>query len=467
MAPSKKNVKKKGKSSEASPKKKKIHVKRSKSSSGFKKQLPGESSQTLVLFSPSSSRAEAPQRAKKSKASRASGSGASASQSTPFDESKFRSLEHFQKYHAKIKKRTIIPDRNLLLKEAEYPEIQAIIAKLRWEFFCQIAGQGRQGLTFEFYANGWRKKDEDWPEFTTFVRGKMVKFDSAHINKILCIGDDPSIYGPTFADFFRRRPDFQEILQVLCCSDVVWLPINQPKHKALKMGDLQPFPRAWGAFIIASVLPVLHDTTLLLDRAKLLFAIIKGMKIDLGSIISKEMENIMSSKTKSLAYPSLITLLCLDVGVTLSDDDIPISAAKTISARRISEYKLAFQKKQPNAPSTSRPPPPRSQAEFNQLILDNQAQILENQATLTQAIAALARRQNVLYRSLKRGQLILAKNLFDIPSRVHTEAPLLNLADFDDELLGEHLGHQVLPPFPSASQSFGDNDNEDDGPASS
>ncbi|KAJ1424324.1 hypothetical protein SESBI_11770 [Sesbania bispinosa] len=271
------------------------------------------------------------------------------------------------KYHAEIKQRTIIPDRNLLLKEAEYPEIQATIAKLRWEFFCQIAGQGRQGLTFEFYANGWRKKDEDWPEFTTFVRGKMVKFDSAHINKILCIGDDPSIYGPTFVDFFRRRPDFQEILQVLCCSDAVWLPINQPKHKALKMGVLQPFPRAWGAFIIAFVLPVLHDTTLLLDRGKLLFAIIKGMKIDLGSIISKEMENIMSSKTKSLAYPSLITLLCLD------------------------------------------------------------AQILENQTTLTQAIAALAkenaalaRRQDVLYRSLKR-----------------------------------------------ASRPFGDNDNEDDGPSSS
>ncbi|KAJ1416248.1 hypothetical protein SESBI_17423 [Sesbania bispinosa] len=412
MAPSKKNVKKKGKSSKASPEKKKIPVKISKSSSGFKKQLPGEISQALVLFNPSSSRAQAPQRAKKSQASRASGSGASASQSTPFDE-------------------------NLLLKEAEYPEIQATIAKLIWEFFCQIAGEGRQGLTFEFYANGWRKKDEDWPEFTTFVRGKMVKFDSAHINKILCIGDDPSIYGPTFADFFRRCLDFQEILQVLCCSDAVWLPINQPKHKALKMGDLQPFPRAWGAFIIASVLPVLHDTTLLLDRAKLLFAIIKGMKIDLGSIISREMENIMSSKTKSLAYPSLITLLCLDEGVPLSDDDIPISAAKAISARRISEYELAFQKKQPNAPSTSRPPPPRSQAEFNQLILDNQAQILENQATL-------ARRQDVLYRT-----------------------PLLNSADLDDDLLGEHLGHQVLPPFPSTSRPFGDNDNEDNGPASS
>ncbi|KAJ1398904.1 hypothetical protein SESBI_30699 [Sesbania bispinosa] len=45
------------------------------------------------------------------------------------------------------------------------------------------------------------------------------------------------------------------------------------------MGDLLPFPRAWGAFIIAYVLPVLHDTTLLLDRAKLLYGIMKGMEL--------------------------------------------------------------------------------------------------------------------------------------------------------------------------------------------
>ncbi|KAJ1429931.1 hypothetical protein SESBI_07991 [Sesbania bispinosa] len=131
-----------------------------------------ERSVRLFTIQSSSSRAQAPQRAKKSQASRASGSGASASQSTPFDESKFRSLEHFQKYHAEIKQRTIIPDRNLLLKEAEYPEIQATIAKLRWEFFCQIAGQGRQGLTFEFYANGWRKKDEDLARIHHFCEGK-------------------------------------------------------------------------------------------------------------------------------------------------------------------------------------------------------------------------------------------------------------------------------------------------------
>ncbi|KAJ1422974.1 hypothetical protein SESBI_12747 [Sesbania bispinosa] len=273
MAPSKKNMKKKGKSPKVSSEKQKIPVKRSKPSSGFKKQIPGESSKALVLFDPTSSRAKAPQKANKSKAKGASSS-----------------------------------------EDAEYPDIQTTIAKLRWEFFCQIAGQGRQGLTFEFYTNGWRTKDEDWPEFTTFVRGKVVKFDVDHINKILCISSDPSIYGPTFADFCKRRPNFKEMLQVLC---------------------------------------LLHDTTLLLDRVKVLFAIMKGMKIDVR-------------------------------------------------------------------------------------ILDNQVMIQSNQA---------------VWLSVKM---------------CYMKGPsFLSSADLDDDLLGEHLGHKALPPFPAAGQSSGDKDNDDNEPATS
>ncbi|KAJ1426977.1 putative legumin J [Sesbania bispinosa] len=244
-------------------------------------------------------------------------------------------------------------------------------------FFCRIAGQGRQNLTHEFYNNGWKVKGEEWPQFTSFVRGK------------------------------------------------------EPKPKALKMGDLLPIPRA---------------------------------------VISKEMENIMLTKKKSLAYSSLITLLCLDAGVNLSDDEFPISAAKAISTRRISEYELAFQKKQPNVPSTSRPPPPRHQiqAEINQMILDNQVRILDNQVMIQSNQAVLALRQDVLYAGLRRGQILLAKNLIDIPGRVHIEAPsFLSSANLDDDLLGELLGHKAMPPFPAAGQSSRDKDNDDNEPTTS
>ncbi|KAJ1426978.1 hypothetical protein SESBI_09995 [Sesbania bispinosa] len=303
-----------------------------------------------------------------------------------------------------------------MLEEGECAEIQNEISRRGWDFFCRIAGQGRQNLTHEFYTNGWKVKGEEWPQFTSFVHGK------------------------------------------------------EPKPKALKMGDLLPIPRAWGAFIIAFILPILHDTTLLLDRAKLLFAIIKRMDIDVGAVISKGMENIMLTKKKSLAYSSLITLLCLDAGVNLSDDEFPISAAKSISTRRISEYELAFQKKQPNVPSTSRPPPPRHQiqAEINQMILDNQVRILNNQVMIQSNQDVLARRQDMLYAGLRRGQILLAKNLIDILGRVHTEAPsFLSYADLDDDLLGDHLGHKAMPPFPAAGQSSRDKDNDDNEPTTS
>ncbi|KAJ1402172.1 phage recombination protein Bet [Sesbania bispinosa] len=143
------------------------------------------------------------------------------------------------------------------------------------------------------------------------------------------------------------------------------------------------------------------------------------------------METIISTKGKSLAFPSLITLLCLDARVNVSDDDVPIHAAKAISARRISEYKLDFKKKQPQAPSTSRPPIPRhqTQAQINQLLLDNQV--------------VLAQCQDVMYESLKSGQRILLRHLIDMSLRVYTEMDVRH---------------------DSVGQSSGDKDNDDDEP---
>ncbi|KAJ1401078.1 hypothetical protein SESBI_29088 [Sesbania bispinosa] len=436
--------------------------KKSRPSRGFKRLDPIQTENTSMAIVLASSVPTQPQASKKASAS-TSGKGTpppkAGSSLAHAHEERFRSPEHVQHYYSDVKHRSIIPDRNIMLEEGECAEIQNEISRRGWDFFCRIAGQGRQKLTHEFYTNGWKVKGEEWPQFTSFVRGKEVHFHAEHINKILCFPDAPVPSLRSFESFCTRRPNFNEIIQTLCCPGAAWLPLNQPKPKALKMGDLLPIPQAWGAFIIASILLVLHDTTLLLDRAKLLFAIIKRMDIDVRVVISKEMENIMLTKKKSLAYSSLITLLCLDAGVNLTDDDVPISDAKAVSARRISEYELAFKKKQPNIPSTSRPPPPRHPTQVR--ILDNRVMIQSNQAVL-------ALRQDVLYEGLRKGQLLLAKNLIEIPERVHTEGPsFLCSADLDDDLLGEHLGHKALPPFPAAGQSYRDKDNDDNEPTTS
>ncbi|KAJ1434422.1 hypothetical protein SESBI_05567 [Sesbania bispinosa] len=430
--------------------------KKARPSRGFRKPDPLQTTSTskaIILASSVPTQPQASEKASASTSRKGAPSPKAGSSSAHAHEVRFRSHEHVQHYYSNVRHRSIISDSNIMLEEGEYAEIQNEISRRGWEFFCRIAGQGRQTLTHEFYTNGWKVKGEEWLQFTRYVCGKEVHFDVEHINKILCFPDAPIPSLTSFESFCTWRPDFNEIIQSLCCPGTAWLPLNQPKSKALKMGDLLPIPRAWGAFIIASILPVLHDTTLLLDHAKLLFAIMMRMDIDVRAAISKEMENIMVIKKKSLAYSSLITLLCLDAGVDLSDDDVPIHVVKAISARRIFEYELAFQKKQPDAPSTSRPPIPRhqTQAEINQMILDNQA--------------ALAHRQEVLYDSLRKDQLILVKNLVDIPGRVHTEAPFfLHSGDLEDDALGEHLGHKELPPFPTIRQSqrVSNTDNDDE-----
>ncbi|KAJ1394703.1 hypothetical protein SESBI_33953 [Sesbania bispinosa] len=421
MAPTK-NANKKTKSPKASVEKnKKGPIQKKKPSTSFKKKAAVQrvdNSKTIVLFDQASSQAPKTNRVSTSK--KTSASHKAGPSSTTFDGNRFCSSDHAKHYHSDVKLRSIIPDRNIILNDDEYPEMITAISKLGWEFFCKIAGQGKQALTHEFYTNGWKAEHEDLAQFTTMVRGKVVKFDVDHINKILRTDKDYLNCDNSFDDFCAGRPNFKEMLRVLYYSEVVWLPLHQKKPRALKMGDLQPFARAWGAFIIAS-----------------------GMVINVGSIISKEMETIMSTK-----------------GVNISDDDVPIHAAKPISAKRIAEYELASTKKQSHASPSAQPSQPqrRSQAETLQLLLDNQAEIMSRQNILVQ-------RQDVLYESLKNGQLILAKNLVDIPGRVHTETPFfVHYADLDDDALGEHLGHKELPPLPAIRQSQGvPNNDHDDG----
>ncbi|KAJ1410842.1 hypothetical protein SESBI_21650 [Sesbania bispinosa] len=375
MAP-RKNANEKTKSPKALVEKnKKGLIQKKKPSTSFKKKAAVQrvdNSKAIVLFDQASSQAPKTNRASTSK--KTSASDKAGPSSTTFDDNRFCSPDHAKHYHSDVKLRSIIPDRNIILNGDEYPEMITAISKLGWEFFCKIVGQGKQALTHEFYTNGWKVEHEDLPQFT--------------------------------------------IMSSLLLRSCLAAPSSE-KPRALKMGDLQPFASAWGAFIIASVLPVLHDTTLLLDRAKLLFGIMKDMVINVGSIISKEMETIMSTK-----------------GVNISDDDVPIHAAKPISTKRIAEYELASTKKQSHASPSAQTSQPqrRSQAEILQLLLDNQAEIMSRQ------------------------------NIWPSVKMVHTETPFfVHFADLDDDALGEHLGHKELPPIPAIrqSQSVPNNDHDD------
>ncbi|KAJ1441421.1 hypothetical protein SESBI_01567 [Sesbania bispinosa] len=186
MAP-RKSTRTKAKDSKASGKASPL-AKKAKPTHDFKKLDPSRKASNSKAIILASSVPIQPQTSQKTSAS-ASRKGApspkAGSSSAASHGARFRSPAHVQYYYSDVRHRSIVPDRNIMLEEGEYNEIQTEIARRCWEFICQIAGQGRQVLTHEFYTNGWKVKGEDWPQFTTYVLGKEVHFDVDHINKIL------------------------------------------------------------------------------------------------------------------------------------------------------------------------------------------------------------------------------------------------------------------------------------------
>ncbi|KAJ1431911.1 hypothetical protein SESBI_06886 [Sesbania bispinosa] len=132
---------------------KKKTARKSKPSTGFKKTVAASKvshSKAIVLVDPTPAQAHKTQRACTSR--KTSALDKVGPSPTTFDDIRFRSSNHVKNYHSYVKLRSIIPDHNIILNDDEYPKIRAAIARMGWEFICQIAGQGRQTLTHEFYT---------------------------------------------------------------------------------------------------------------------------------------------------------------------------------------------------------------------------------------------------------------------------------------------------------------------------
>ena len=72
--------------------------------------------------------------------------------------------------------------------------------------------------------------------------------------------------------------------------------------------------RAWQYFVCQKMMPATHFSDVTADKAVLIYAILRGMSIDVGRVVFDS--NIHTIRKKlGLYFPSLITQLCLDAGV--------------------------------------------------------------------------------------------------------------------------------------------------------
>ena len=102
------------------------------------------------------------------------------------------------------------------------------------------------------------------------------------------------------------------------------------------MHALTPLAKVWHNFLCVKIKPSLHLNTVTKDRTILLYAMIKGLQFDIGTVIELGLiESTHGRCTGALIHPSLITQLCRAARVSIFDSKekvqqrIPIPLPRT------------------------------------------------------------------------------------------------------------------------------------------
>ena len=87
--------------------------------------------------------------------------------------------------------------------------------------------------------------------------------------------------------------------------------------------DLKPIAKVWVKFLKFRLMPTTHTTTVSQERLVLLYVLVKGLPIDVGNIIEKEIRECAAKthRTAALLFPSLVTIICVVSGVRLEASD--------------------------------------------------------------------------------------------------------------------------------------------------
>ncbi|KAH9671337.1 hypothetical protein KPL70_017334 [Citrus sinensis] len=101
--------------------------------------------------------------------------------------------------------------------------------------------------------------------------------------------------------------------------------------------DLKPIAKVWVKFLKSRLMPTTHTTTVSQERLVLLYVIVRGLPIDVDSIIEKEIRDcvVKTHRTAALLFPSLVTSICVVLGVRLDARDEHVKNDGAFTARTI------------------------------------------------------------------------------------------------------------------------------------
>jgi hypothetical protein len=187
--------------------------------------------------------------------------------------------------------------------QAEFPRIHEMVYNLGLQFIFEDQGECNLTLVREFYAN-WNTEQSNSNKVE--VRGKTIRFTTRALNEFL---------GSPHCDFaeyldMKEQPPYRDIRHTLCGVNSVarWDRARDTgKHTTLNFSHFNSEAKVWLKIVCSVLLPSKHMTDVTRDRVVLVYRLMRGLQVNAGSVIRRNMMKFRSNKRWRFCYGSMIT----------------------------------------------------------------------------------------------------------------------------------------------------------------
>ena len=196
-----------------------------------------------------------------------------------------------------------------------------MIEKRGWKALCTHQRSGYAAVVRKFYSNLVGRKDN-----TVFVRGVWVPYGAKAINQVYGMAGHK--HGSKFKKLLEN-PDLKKIAEKLTDGKA---QLRQEKGgpKTLNRGSLTEEAKVWFYFLASVLVPTRHLSTVREQEAVLLYAILKGYKLYVGTLIENSiMRYHEGNKRGVIPHLATITVLCLKAGVQGAweiEEEVPLTS---------------------------------------------------------------------------------------------------------------------------------------------
>ena len=182
-----------------------------------------------------------------------------------------------------------------------------LIEQRGWGKFYKHQKSGYAAIVREFYSNLVGRKEN-----SVFVRGVWVPYGAETINAMY--GMEGQKHGSKYKKI-ADRTNREKIARKLTDGKVKWGQ-GRGEKKIINRGDLIEEAKVWFYFLASVLVPTKHVYTVREQEAIILYAVLKGYKLNAGTIIENSiMKYHEGNKRGMIPHPATITRLCIRAGV--------------------------------------------------------------------------------------------------------------------------------------------------------